>query len=73
MSGTRLEVSFFFKDKTPAQVNRAFPELLPAIRKAKTKASKINEGQENEENTVTAKYHICRHDEGRACDTEVEI
>lgn len=73
MSGTRVKIDFFFKDKTPAQVNKDFPQLLPAIKAAKKKASMINEGKENEEMTVNAKYHICRHDEGKPCDPEVEI
>ena len=46
------------------------------IRELKALAVKINEGQDNEETTVTAKYHICHHDEGAnhpACELEVEI
>lgn len=58
MSGTRVMVDLFFKNKTPQQVNQDFPQLLPAIKVAKKKASKINE-----ENTVRATYHICHHDE----------
>jgi len=73
MSGTRVQIDLYFDGKTPAEVNRAFPELLPAIKKAKAKASKINAGKENEEMTVKASYHICRHDEGKPCEPEVEI
>ena len=60
MSGTRVQIDLFFKDKTPAQVKRAFPNLLPTIQAAKAKASSLNEGKPNEEMTATAKYHICR-------------
>jgi len=28
----------------------------------KTKSIKVNEGNSNEENTVRAKYHMCRHE-----------
>jgi len=73
MAGTRLIINFFFKDKTPLEVNAEFPRLLPAIKAAKAKASKINEGLPNEEMTVTVTYHICRHDDGDACDGKVEI
>lgn len=73
MAGTRLQIDLFFKDKTIEQVNKDNPELLLAINEAKTKATKINEGKSNEENTITAKYHICRHDEGKSCDPIVEI
>lgn len=73
MAGTRVRVDYFFKDKTPQQVSQEFPQLLPSIKVAKAKASKINEGKVNEEVTVRATYHICRHDEGKSCDPEVEI
>jgi len=73
MAGTRVNIDLFFKDKTPAQVNSDFPQLLPAIKAAKNKATKINEGLANEEMTVTANYHICHHDTGGACEATHEI
>ena len=75
MSGTRLNIDFFFRDMTPRQVEGVFPQLLPAIKVAKAKATKINAGQANEEMTVTAKYHTCYHDESptRPCGEEIEI
>jgi len=63
MAGTRVQIDLFYQDKTPAQVNAELPNLLPAIRALKAKASKINVGQENEEMTVIATYHTCYHDE----------
>ena len=68
MSGTRVQIDLFFQDKTPRQVNEEFPQLLPAIKAAKAKATKLGE-----EMTIRAVYHLCRHDEGRACDPETEI
>ncbi len=44
-----------------------------AIRSLKALAVKINEGQPNEEMTVSAKYHVCRHDTGGTCDADVDI
>jgi len=73
MAGTRVQIDLFFKDKTLQQVNKDFPELLPIIRKAKAKASIINKGKPNEELTIKATYHICRHDENRLCDPIQEI
>lgn len=73
MSGTRLQLDLFFAGMTPKDVNTAFPELLPAIKRAKARASQINANQSNEEITVKASYHICRHDEGKPCDPEVGI
>jgi len=43
------------------------------IRQLKTYARKINEGSDNEEMTITAKYHVCRHDEGLSCDAEIDV
>ncbi|KKN76445.1 hypothetical protein LCGC14_0369540 [marine sediment metagenome] len=56
-------MDFFFPNMTPQQVNKAYPQLLPAIKAAKAKARKINEGKDNEEMTVKAVYYECRHDE----------
>ena len=44
-----------------------------AIRDLKALAVKINAGKPNEEMTVKATYHICRHDEGLPCDPEITI
>ncbi len=73
MAGTRVQIDLYFDGKTPQQVNQEFPTLLPIIKAAKAKATKINEGKANEEMTVKATYHICRHDEGKACDPEIII
>jgi len=73
MAGTRVQIDLFFQDKTPQEVNQAFPQLLPAIKAAKAKASRINKGLPNEEMTVKAGWHICRHDEGLSCGEVQEI
>jgi len=43
------------------------------VRAMKSLAVKINEGKDNEEMTVKAAYHICRHDEGGTCPDEQDI
>ena len=48
-------------------------ELYALIKLAKSYSVKINEGLPNEEMTVRAVYHICRHDEGLPCEPVVEI
>ncbi len=75
MSGTRVRIDLFFQGMTPAQTNAAFPNFLPAIKAVKAKASVINAGQSNQELTVTAKYHVCYHDETppKPCEKEIEI
>ena len=45
-----------------------------AVRKLKSYAVKINEGLDNEEMTVVAKWHKCYHDTGdRPCEPENDI
>ncbi len=60
MSGTRVILDLFFKGMTPQEVNQTWPNLLSTIRTAKTRASNVTEN----EVTVKATYHICRHDDG---------
>ena len=44
------------------------------VRAMKALAIKINEGEPNEEMTVSASYHICHHDTGdQLCEQEQEI
>jgi len=73
ISGTRVQIDLFFKGKKPQQVDKAFPQLFPAIRAARDKASKLKEGEVHEEWTTKAVYHQCFHDEGKACEAEQEI
>ena len=50
--------------------------LRNEVRLAKTYATKINEGEPNEEMTVKAIIRICHHDEGEGhpqCEGEIEI
>ena len=44
-----------------------------AVRAIKAYAVKINKGEVNEEMTLTAKWHKCRHDTNEACDEAQEI
>lgn len=54
----------------PAARKLAFRDEVRAM---KALAVKINEGKPNEEMTVRASWHTCRHDEGLSCDEEVNI
>ena len=73
MPGTRVNIDLFFLDMTPAQVNQQFPALLPAIKAAKARATKINDGKGNEEMSVTARYHTCNHDINQPCEAWIDI
>ena len=57
-------------NKIPQDRKIAFRDEVRALKKL---AVKINEGKANEEMTVKASYHVCRHDEGKLCDPEVDI
>ena len=43
------------------------------VRAMKALAVKINEGAANEEMTVEASWHWCKHDEGLPCEPKQEI
>ena len=73
MPGTRLVLDLYYEGKTPAQLNAEFPNLLPAIKSLKNKATKINAGLPNEEFTIKAIYHICRNDINQPCGGDIEI
>jgi len=36
-------------------------------------SERINEGKENEEDTIKAKFHICKHDIGEPCSPEEDV
>ena len=55
-------------NKTLPKALQAYtPDILAAIQKLKSYAVKVNEGAINEEMTVTAQYHIHRHDIRKEC------
>ena len=68
-------------DATLSQIKAALPLELQGIiaryykeiKKWKSYAVKINEGQDNEELSITATYEICRHDIAKACSPQREI
>ena len=43
------------------------------FRQLKTFCAKINEGSDNEEDTVRFKWHVCNHDIGGICGEEQDI
>ena len=57
-------------DSIPLAKKTAFRDAIKAI---KALAVKINEGQVNEEMTIVAQWHTCRHDEGGSCDVPQDI
>ncbi len=65
-----LAIPMAIYNTIPAAKKIAFRDAVLVM---KAYAVKINAGLPNEEMTVTAKYHLCRNDEGRPCDEEVEI
>ena len=57
----------------PTAVKNKLAGLKALVLQGKAYAEKINAGTAQEENTVRAMWHVCRHDEGKSCDPEIEI
>ena len=73
MSYIRFNLDLAVKQPIPQALQNKLPVIRDAIKRLKAYASKINEGQANEEMTVRAVYHICHHDEGLPCEPEQEV
>ena len=73
MAHLRVRIDLAFPMPLSGVVETRLHALRAEIKKAKKYTKKINEGLANEEVTVRAGYHICRHDEGKSCDPEIEI
>ena len=73
MSYIRFNLDLAVKQPIPQALQNKLPAIRDAIKQLKAYASKINEGQANEEMTVRAVYHICHHDEGLPCEPEQEV
>ena len=73
MSYLRFRIDGAIKQPLPQAVKDALPAIRAKILQLKNYCEKINAGLPNEENTISFKQHICRHDEGGACDSEVDI
>lgn len=57
----------------PPELEEALPAIKTGIRKLRTFAERINEGQPNEEASVRAVLHICGHGDGTPCGEEQDI
>lgn len=73
MSYLRFKMDMAVKRPIPAALQDRLHAIKERICELKEYCEKINEGHENEENTVRAKYHICHHDTGEPCEDEIEI
>ena len=73
MSYLRFSVDVAIKQPIPQALQDRLPQIKAEILRLKSYAEKINTGTSNEENAVKATYHVCHHDEGGSCGTEIEI
>ena len=73
MSFKRYNIQLAYKEPLSPSLQGKLTAMENVIKAVLGEAVKINAGLANEEMTVTAKYHICRHDEGKSCKPEVEI
>ena len=73
----RFNLDLAIPAKVALEQKAAIDAMKLAISKVKKLAVKINEGKDNEEATVTAKFHKCHHDEPGStiscADSEVDI
>lgn len=63
----RVRLDLSFADGADAQSLMAYAKNLSSL------TVSINEDEVNEEMTVTANWHLCRHDSGLPCEVESEI
>ena len=73
MALLRINIDLAFPMPLSSTVQTRLNALKAEIVKAKAYAVVINAGQPNEEATVRAGYHVCRHDEGLPCEAEQEV
>jgi hypothetical protein len=73
LSYLRFTLDLAIKQPLPQVLQNKIPLIKEKILELKNYAEKINTGINNEENSVRAVYHICRHDEGLPCGEEKEI
>jgi hypothetical protein len=66
----RVQIDLAYKLPLSPAVLAKLNELKALITQGKAYAEKINENNPDEENTVTAKWHVCNHDEGKPCGEE---
>ncbi len=76
MSLRRLQLDLAVQEqdgKLPSAPEGQWTGLLNHIKAFKKASVKINRGLVNEEDTIGATFHTCHHDEGKQCDTKIEI
>ncbi len=83
MAGLRFRLDLFIPEdpngtlvagvKIPTVLTSQVPTIRQGIRFLKGYARKINVGAANEEMTVRAVFHTCRHDTGGKCEAENDI
>lgn len=73
MAHLRFNLDLAIPMPLPPDFEAALPIIKAKILQMKGYAERINEGQENEEATTRAVQHVCRHQDGEACDEEQDI
>jgi len=73
MSYLRYRIDLAVKEPIPAALEAELTAIEARICGLHGYSEKINEGLSNEEDTVRATKHICRHDTGEPCDPEQDL
>ena len=74
MSLRRWRVELAFQEPIPSSLLAQLLAIERSIGRVQPQAVKINPGQANEEDTTSAKWHICHHDTPEIpCEPEQEM
>ena len=73
MAHLRFNLDLALPMPLPQQLVDALPTIREKIRQLKAYAVRINEGQENEEASVRAVFHVCHHEDGVPCEEEEDV
>jgi len=73
MSYLRYNIQLAIKEPVSGSIKKITKDFEKLVEDVRKYTVRINDGQGNEEETVKATWHICRHDEGKPCDDEIEI
>ncbi len=72
----QIDIAIPYLDKNqklPPEFTNLRTAIETNIKTLKGFGGKINEGLSNEESTIIASYHVCKHDTGKPCTNHTEI
>jgi len=61
------------KEPIPDALKGKMQMIRNAVKQLNMYSERINAGKANEENTIKAKFHICKHDINELCGPEEDV